>query len=60
MKTHFNKLVNTGKQFAIFFVNGYKGRYTLLDFDDETLLVKDKNGRQQLIFLHAVSTIELT
>ena len=37
MKTHLTKLVNTGKQFTLFFVNGY----------------------QQLIFIHAVSTIDL-
>ena len=60
MKTHLTKLVNTGKQFTLFFVNGYQMRYSLLDFDDDTLIVKDaKTGRQQLIFIHAVSTIDL-
>ena len=60
MKTHLTKLVNTGKQLTIFFVNGYRGKYTLLDFDDDTLIVKDaKTGHQQLIFIHAVSTIDL-
>ena len=59
MKTHLTKLVNTGKQFTLFFVNGYRGKYTLLDFDDETFLVKDENGKHQLILIHAVSTIDL-
>ena len=59
MKNNLTKLVNTGKQFSIFFINGYQGRYTLIDFDDEALLVQDKNDHQQLIFLHAVSTISL-
>lgn len=60
MKTHLTKLVNTGKQFTLFFVNGYQMRCSLLDFDDDTLIVKDaKTGHQQLIFIHAVSTIDL-
>ena len=59
MKIHLTKLVNTGKQFTLYFVNGFQMRCTLVDFDDDTLLVKDKHGKQQLIFIHAVSTIEL-
>lgn len=60
MKTHLSNLVNTGNQFTLFFVNGYQMRCSLLEFDDDTLIVKDtKTGHQQLIFIHAVSTIEL-
>jgi RNA chaperone Hfq len=59
MQQYLRNLMNSGKQFALFFVNGYKGRYVLLDFDDDTLLVKDPNGKQMIIYLHAVTTIEL-
>lgn len=59
MQQYLHNLMNSGKQFALFFVNGYKGRYVLLDFGDDTLLVKDPNGKQMIIYLHAVTTIEL-
>ena len=60
MKPNIQDLIEKGKEHRIFFVNGYRGKYTLLDFDDDTLIVKDaKTGHQQLIFIHAVSTIDL-
>lgn len=59
MKNYLSNLANTGNQFVVYFVNGYQGRYTLVDFYEDSLLVKDKNGKLQIILLHAVSTIEL-
>lgn len=60
MKDKFTNLANTGKQFTLYFVNGFQMRCTLLDFDDDILTVKDtRTGHQNLIFIHAVSTIDL-
>ena len=54
-----NTLIESGAEVRLIFVNGYQEAVRLLDFGAETLLVQDKNGQQKLVYIHAVSTINM-
>ena len=59
MEKYLNQLLNSGKEVRLFFVNGFQDTFKLLDFEDDHMLVMDKNGRKKVILMHAVSTINL-
>ena len=52
-------MIQYGKEYRIFFVNGYQEVATILDRDDTKMLVKDQKGQNKLVYFHAVSTINL-
>jgi sRNA-binding regulator protein Hfq len=52
-------MIQYGKEYRIFFVNGYQETATILDRDDTKMLVKDQKGQKKLVYFHAVSTINL-
>ena len=59
MNPNIQDLIEKGKEHRIFFVNGYQETATILDCDDEKMLVKDQKGQKKLVYFHAVSTINL-
>lgn len=59
MKPTIQELIEKGKEYRIFFVNGYQDTFRILDCDDEKMLVQDKKGKKKLVYFHAVSTINL-
>ena len=59
MNENLFNMIDLGKEHRIFFVNGYQETFTILDCDDEKMLVKDQKGNKKLVYFHAVSTINL-
>lgn len=59
MNPNIQDLIEKGKEHRIFFVNGYQETFTILNCDDEKMLVKDQKGQKKLVYFHAVSTINL-
>jgi len=43
---------------TIFLVNGYQLKGIVKSFDNFTIAMMDSEGRQQLVYKHAVSTIQ--
>lgn len=54
-----NNLMESGETVQLIFVNGYQETVRVLDFGAETLLVQDKAGRKKMVYIHAVSTIDM-
>lgn len=54
-----NTLIDSGAEVRLIFINGYQEAVRILDFGAETLLVEDTNGRRKLVYIHAVSTINM-
>jgi len=54
-----NTLTETGAEVRLIFVNGYQEAVRVLDFGAETLLVQDRDGQRKLVYIHAVSTINM-
>lgn len=54
-----NTLIETGAEVRLIFVNGYQEAVRVLDFGAETLLVQDRDGQRKLVYIHAVSTINM-
>jgi RNA chaperone Hfq len=59
MHTHIRNIIESGKFVRIFVVNGFQNRFRILDCDDEKILVESTNDKKSLIYIHAISTIEL-
>jgi host factor-I protein len=51
-----NQLRKDNMQTTIFLINGYQIKGNIRSFDNFTILL-DVDGRQQLVYKHAVSTI---
>lgn len=51
-----NELCEFNIPFTLFTMNGYQLRGTLLGYD-ENVLVIEVDGRQQMIYMHAISTL---
>jgi len=43
---------------TIFLVNGYQLKGSVKGFDNFTIVMTDTEGRQQLVYKHAISTIQ--
>jgi host factor-I protein len=43
---------------TVFLVNGYQLKGTVKGFDNFTIVMTDSEGRQQLVYKHAISTIQ--
>ena len=54
-----NTLIETGAEVRLIFVNGYQEAVRVLDYGAETLLVQDTEGQRKLVYIHAVSTINM-
>lgn len=54
-----NTLTETGAEVRLIFVNGYQEAVRVLDVGAETLLVQDRDGQRKLVYIHAVSTINM-
>lgn len=54
-----NTLIDSGAEVRLIFINGYQEAVRILDFGSETLLVEDTNGQRKLVYIHAVSTINM-
>ncbi len=54
--TFLNEVRRDGTPLTVFFVNGFQMRGTIAGFDDFTVLM-DSDGKQQLLYKHAISTI---
>ena len=54
--TFLNQLRREHRQITMFLMNGFQMRGTVTGFDGFTLIL-DTDGRQQLIYKHAISTI---
>ena len=54
-----NTLIETGAEVRLIFVNGYQETVRVLDYGAETLLVEDQKGARKLVYIHAVSTINM-
>ena len=54
-----NTLIETGAEVRLIFINGYQESVRILDYGAETLLVTDRYGAQKLVYIHAVSTINM-
>lgn len=54
-----NTLIETGAEVRLIFVNGYQETVRVLDYGAETLLVEDKQEQKELVYIHAVSTINM-
>ena len=59
MNENLFNMIDLGKEYRIFFVNGYQETFRILDCDDEKMLVQDQKGNKKLVYFHAVSTINL-
>lgn len=59
MHTHIRNLIESGKFARVFVVNGFQDRFRILDCDEEKILVESTKGKKSLIYIHAISTIEL-
>ncbi len=51
-----NEVRREGTPLTVFFVNGFQMRGCIHSFDDFTVLM-ESDGRQQLLYKHAISTI---
>jgi host factor-I protein len=54
--TFLNQLRRTGSQVTMFLMNGFQMRGTVRGYDS-FVVVLDTEGKQQLIYKHAISTI---
>ena len=54
-----NTLIETGAEVRLIFVNGYQEAVRVRDYGAETLLVEDQKGHRKLVYIHAVSTINM-
>lgn len=54
-----NTMVETGAEVRLIFVNGYQETVRIIDSGAETLLVEDQKGQRKLVYIHAVSTINM-
>ena len=52
-------LIEAGAEVRLIFINGYQETVRILDYGAETLLVTDRNRAQKLVYIHAVSTINM-
>ena len=51
-----DELVEEKTPIAIFLMNGFQIRGTILDHDDAVIVIETE-GKQQMIYKHAVSTV---
>ena len=51
-----NELLQNQIPFTMFLMNGFQMRGTLVAFDNFVLIV-DVDGRQQMVYKHAISTL---
>jgi len=57
LQDHFlNKARKDGLTITVYLINGYQIRGLVKGFDNYTIIV-DSEGKQQLIYKHAISTI---
>ena len=56
---YINTMVETGAEVRLIFVNGYQETVRIIDAGAETLLVEDQKGQRKLVYIHAVSTINM-
>ena len=54
-----NTLMETGAEVRLIFVNGYQETVRIRDYGAETLLVEDQQEQKKLVYIHAVSTINM-
>lgn len=54
-----NTLIETGTEVRLIFVNGYQETVRIRDYGAETLLVEDQKEQKKLVYIHAVSTINM-
>jgi RNA chaperone Hfq len=54
-----NTLIETGAVVRLIFVNGYQETVRIRDYGAETLLVEDQKEQKKLVYIHAVSTINM-
>jgi host factor-I protein len=54
-----NDLRTSKKQVRIFTINGFQLTGTIEMFDNFTILLINEMGKQQLLYKHAISTIQL-
>lgn len=54
-----NTLIETGAEVRLIFVNGYQETVRIRDYGAETLLVEDQQEQKKLVYIHAVSTINM-
>lgn len=56
---YISTMVETGAEVRLIFVNGYQETVRIIDAGAETLLVEDQKGQRKLVYIHAVSTINM-
>lgn len=54
-----NTLIESGAEVRLIFVNGYQETVRIRDYGAETLLVEDQKQQKKLVYIHAVSTINM-
>ena len=54
-----NTLIETGAEVLLIHTNGYQETVRILDYGAETLLTLDQKGQKKLVYIHAVSTINM-
>lgn len=54
-----NTLIETGAEVRLIFINGYQETVRIRDYGAETLLVEDQKEQKKLVYIHAVSTINM-
>jgi len=56
--TFLNQVRKENLPVTIFLVNGYQLKGIVKGFDNFTIIMVDGDGRQQLVYKHAVSTVQ--
>ncbi len=56
--TFLNQVRKENMPVTIFLVNGYQLKGIVKGFDNFTIIMVDADGRQQLVYKHAVSTVQ--
>ena len=54
-----NTLIETGAEVRLIFINGYQETVRIRDYGADTLLVEDHKEQKKLVYIHAVSTINM-
>ena len=52
------KAITEQRHVVIYAINGYQIKGTIINHDDKCVLV-NANGKRQIVYKHAISTIEL-
>ena len=56
--TFLNQVRKENMPVTVFLVNGYQLKGIVKGFDNFTIIMVDADGRQQLVYKHAVSTVQ--